>query len=66
MTKNTETGTTRVIMTDRERYMALSRAVDLHRQLIERGEVSHRAASNALYLVTEMLAGRGCTGGCCG
>jgi hypothetical protein len=52
-------------MTDRERYMALVRAIEVHRQLIESAEVSRQAADDALYQVHEILLPQ-CTGGCCG
>ena len=52
-------------MTDQERYNVLMRAIEVHRQLIESGEVSRDAADDALYQIHEILLPR-CNGGCCG
>jgi hypothetical protein len=54
-------------MTDRMFFRLLS-AVDVHRDLIESGELSEDVANRALWLAAELMgkeAGK-CTGGCCG
>lgn len=65
LTFTTEPILTGETMTDRERYMALVKAIEVHRQLIESAEVSRQAADDALYQVHEILLPH-CNGGCCG
>lgn len=52
-------------MTDRERFQALLRAIAVHRQLVESGEIETSVADDALWQVAEILTPK-CNGGCCG